>query len=80
MGSITAEMFKMDDKQIKLSKVLDYVNFSIMANKVPDALQDRIKRYIHQKNEVAEIGQDLNDFMKFLNPAMSYEVDKQSKY
>ena len=80
MGSITAEMFKMDDKQIKLSKMLDYVSFSIISNKVPDALQDRIKRYIHQKHEIAEIGQELNDFMTFLNPAMSYEVDRQFKF
>lgn len=47
MGSLAAEMQKISDKEMTLTKMLEYIKFSLHNSKVPMVVQNKVKRYLN---------------------------------
>ena len=81
-GIMTAELQRIQDKEIQLTKVLEYIKCSSEIHHFPSRLTYEIRSHINSKSEVLEVTsvyQNFQNFMTFLSPSHYYQVQKYSK-
>ena len=60
-----------------MSKLIEYVRYSLDIHKLPDQLEKKIRSYMLQFSENNDVTVKLKELNKVMNPAIYYKVIKQ---
>jgi len=73
IGAITAELMKTEDRNLYISKMVEYAKYSLDIHKLSNNLTCKIISYLNQIGENNEIT-NLREFLNVINPSLRYEV------